>query len=216
MTSENIVTFKQIKDSMIAVADELERNRQYYNDLDSPLGDSDHGDSVCGSFKTVKDALLGQNIENDDIGELLKNAGKAIMFSGGGAMGPLYGSAFIEAGKAVSGKNEISFQDFVNMWEAFLDAMGKRGEKVGEKTMYDTIHPAVSALKIAYSEGKDLSQACEMVIEAARKGMESTKDMIALRGRSSRLGERTIGHIDPGAASMFTVVSTFFNAVRNS
>ena len=76
------------------------------------------------------------------------------MLSGGGAMGPLYGSAFIEAGKVVSGKSVISYDDFVNMWVAFLGAIGKRGEKVGEKTMYDTIRPAIDALESAYSEGK--------------------------------------------------------------
>lgn len=214
MSIENKITFNQIKESIIAVSIELDKNRQYYNDLDSPLGDSDHGDSVCSSFKTVKGTLLDYSNENDDIGEFLKNVGKAIMFSGGGAMGPLYGSAFIEAGKVVSGKSVISYHDFVKMWVAFLGAMGKRGEKVGEKTMYDTISPAIGALEAAYSEGKSLEEAIDLVDKAAKLGMESTKEMIALRGRSSRLGERSIGHIDPGAASMYTIISTFFNIIK--
>ena len=214
MTNENKITFNNIKDALIAVADELEKNRQYYNDLDSPLGDSDHGDSVCSSFKTIKGILLECSIANDDIGELLKNVGKTILLSGGGAMGPLFGSAFIDAGKAVSGKSVIFYNDFIQMWVAFLGAIGKRGEKVGEKTMYDTIRPAIDALELAYSEGKTLAEACESVDKAAKIGMESTKDMIALRGRSSRLGERTIGHIDPGSASMYTIISTFFITIK--
>jgi dihydroxyacetone kinase-like protein len=214
MTNENKITFSNIKESLIAVTEELEKNRQYYNDLDSPLGDSDHGDSVCGSFKTIKGILLECSIENDDIGVLLKNVGKTILLSGGGAMGPLFGSAFIDAGKAVSGKSIIFYHDFVQMWIAFLGAIGKRGEKVGEKTMYDTIRPAIDTLELAYSEGKTLTEACELVVKAAKIGMQSTKDMIALRGRSSRLGERTIGHIDPGSASMYTLVSTFFNTIK--
>ena len=215
MSTPNEITYNQIKEAIINISDELNKNRQYYNDLDSPLGDSDHGDSVCGSFKMVKQILLDHKSKNDDIGELMISAGKAIMLSGGGAMGPLYGSAFMGAGSTVKGKGMISYNDLVNMWIAFLDAIGKRGEKVGEKTMYDTIHPAVGALKTAYSEGKSMEDAFKLVDDAAKQGMESTKEMIALRGRSSRLGERTIGHIDPGAASMFTVISTFFNSINH-
>ena len=216
MIMENKINFELIKDALNSVSEELEKNRQYYNDLDSPLGDSDHGDSVCGAFKTVKSTILQSVSGNNDIGELLKNVGRAIMLSGGGAMGPLYGSAFIDAGKSIAGKSVIFFEDLVKMWDAFLSAMGKRGEKVGEKTMYDTIYPAVGALKSAYSEGKSLKEACDLVDSAAKYGMESTKDMLSQRGRSSRLGERTIGHIDPGSASMYTVISTFFKTIRNS
>lgn len=214
MNKDTTITFNQIKKAIIAVSDELEKNRQYYNDLDAPLGDSDHGDSVCSSFKTVK-GTLQQLVDGDnDIGELLKTIGKAILFSGGGAMGPLYGSAFIEAGKTVSGKSVIDYEDFIQLWVAFLEAMGKRGEKVGEKTMYDTIRPAVDMLQSAYSEGKTFAEALSLADKAAKDGMESTKNMIALRGRSSRLGERTLGHIDPGAASMYTVIAKFFDTVK--
>lgn len=99
------------------------------------------------------------------------------------------------------------------MWVAFVGGIGKRGEKVGEKTMYDAIRPAIDALEAAYAEGKSLKEACVLVDIAAKAGMNATKDMLALRGRSSRLGERSLGHIDPGAASMYTVISTFFKFV---
>jgi phosphoenolpyruvate---glycerone phosphotransferase subunit DhaL len=213
---ETQITFDKIKEAIIAIAGELNKNRQYYNDLDSPLGDSDHGDSVCSAFKTVKETLNNLNNEDKDIGFLLKTVGKAIIFSGGGAMGPLYGSAFMEAGKAVSSKSSLSYADLVEMWNAFLSAMGKRNEKVGEKTMYDTISPAFEALKSAYSSGVPLKEAVGLVNDAAKCGMESTRNMIALRGRSSRLGERALGHIDPGAASMYAVISTFFCTIENS
>lgn len=207
------ITFKKIKDAIINVANELEKNRQYYNDLDTPIGDSDHGDSICSTFKMVKEALVNYGQDKEDIGDLLKTTGRELMFSGGAAMGPLYGSAFMEAGKVVSGKREIAYDDLVKIWVAFVSAICKRGEKVGEKTMYDTIRPAIDALEKAYSEGKSLKETSNLVDIAAKNGMNATKDMIALRGRSSRLGDRTLGHIDPGAASMYTVISSFFKSI---
>jgi dihydroxyacetone kinase-like protein len=210
---EEKITFKQIKNAMMAIVDELNDKRQYFNDLDSPIGDSDHGDSVCSAFAKVKEVILNYDKDKKDIGDLLMNIGKAIIFSGGAAMGPLYGSAFNEAGKVLSGKNEIDYNDLVNMWTGFISGIGKRGEKIGEKTMYDTIYPAVEALKKAHSDDIPLNQAIGLVVKAAENGMNSTKNMIAARGRSSRLGERTIGHIDPGSASMNAIIYAFFQNI---
>lgn len=208
------ITFKQIKDAVINIADELEKNRQYYNDLDSPIGDSDHGDSICSTFKLVKDTLEKYDYKKEDIGDLLKATGKELLFSGGAAMGPLYGSAFMEAGQSVLGKREINYDELVKIWKAFLSAIKNRGSvETGEKTMYDTISPAVEALEKAYYNGKSLVEASTLVEIAAKDGMNATKDMISKKGRSSRLGERTLGHIDPGAASMYTVISTFFQSI---
>jgi phosphoenolpyruvate---glycerone phosphotransferase subunit DhaL len=207
------ISFDRVRDALVAAADELAKNRQYYNDLDSPIGDSDHGDSVCEAFKLVKEAAAGAS-GSDDIGELLKAAGKAITFSGGAAMGPLYGTAFMDAGKAVAGLRQLSYEGLVHLWEAFAAGIARRGgAKTGEKTMYDTIRPAVDALEAAFAAGTPMPEACASVIAAAEKGMSSTREMLSLRGRSSRLGERSRGHIDPGSASMFTVISVFFRAI---
>ena len=212
----DIITFNQVKDAIINIADKLERNRQYYNDLDSPIGDSDHGDSICSTFRIIKKTLISydKGTDNKDIGVLLKNMGRELLFTGGAAMGPLYGSAFMEAGKILLGKSEMHYGDLVKMWVAFADAISKRGGvKIGEKTMYDTIKPATNAIEEAYSVGKSLKESCKLTIDAAEKGMNSTKDMISIRGRSSRMGKRTIGHIDPGSASMYTIISTFFESI---
>ncbi len=212
---EKEISFSRIRDAVVAVADELNRNRQYYNDLDSPIGDSDHGDSVCEAFKMVKEVAVRNDQGNEDIGGLLKAAGRAIIFSGGAAMGPLYGTAFTEAGKAVAGKARLSYEDLVKMWSAFVEGIARRGGvKLGEKTMYDTIRPAIDALESAFAGGKPLAEACGLTIQAAQAGMDSTKDMLSQRGRSSRLGERSLGHIDPGSASMNTVISVFFKALQ--
>ncbi|MFW6001675.1 MAG: dihydroxyacetone kinase subunit DhaL [Halanaerobium sp.] len=210
--AENI-SVEKIKKALIKVADKLKEERRYFNKLDAPIGDSDHGDSVSKAFQKVKEIIVDSEA---DIGKLLKDAGFSISSLGGGAMGPLYGTAFMEAGRAVSGKNSITYQELVDMWLNFAEGIQKRGEvKLGDKTMYDTIKPAVDELEKAYKNEKNLEEAVKLTIEAAEKGMNSTKDMLSKKGRSSRLGKRTKGHIDPGAASMYTIISTFFKEIIN-
>jgi dihydroxyacetone kinase-like protein len=211
---EEAIPFVRVREALVAVADELAKNRQYYNDLDSPIGDSDHGDSVCAAFKMVKEVAAGSPAGHEDIGELLKAVGSAITFSGGAAMGPLYGTAFTDAGKAAAGMTTLSYGDLVKVWGAFTEGIARRGGvKRGEKTMYDTIRPAIDTLESAFASGTPMSEACRLVVAAAEAGMNSTREMLSLRGRSSRLGERSLGHIDPGSASMHTVLSVFFKVI---
>jgi dihydroxyacetone kinase-like protein len=213
MTMEKI-PFERIKEAFSRVVENLEKNRQYLNDLDSPIGDSDHGESVCNAFQKVKEAVDKFPADRRDIGALLQEAGKAIIFSGGAAMGPLYGTAFMDAGKAVAGKEELNREDLLAMWKAFAQGIQRRGQvQLGEKTMYDTIYPSLQAMEKAFSEGKGLQEMLQEAIKAAKAGMESTKDMLSKRGRSSRLGERSIGHIDPGAASSYFIIEAFFGSL---
>ncbi|MEN3186207.1 MAG: dihydroxyacetone kinase subunit DhaL [Atribacterota bacterium] len=208
------VSFERVKMAFVRILEELEKNRQYLNDLDAPIGDSDHGDSVTNAFRKVKEAVDKYPEGDRDIGKLLQEVGKSIIFSGGAAMGPLYGTAFMDAGKVVSGKPELTPQDVVTMWEAFAGGIARRGNaKMGEKTMYDTIYPMVESLKASLAAGEGFEEMITRAIERARQGMESTKDMLSLRGRSSRLGERSIGHIDPGAASSFIVIKAFLETL---
>ena len=204
---DDTISFNTIKKSFTAILNRLEENRQYLNDLDSPIGDSDHGESVTAAFKKVKEAVDAYPADQNDIGNLLQSIGKSIIFSGGAAMGPLYGTAFMDAGTAICGKSVLTREDLVALMLAFAHGIERRGKvKIGEKTMYDTIYPTAEALKKAFDEGKSLSEMVHAGIAAAKQGMESTKDMISLRGRSSRLGERSIGHIDPGAASSYFII----------
>lgn len=208
------IPFETVKKAFSRILEELEKNRQYLNDLDAPIGDSDHGESVTNAFRKVKEAVDRYPEGNRDIGKLLQEVGKSIIFSGGAAMGPLYGTAFMDAGKVVDGKSELTPQDVVAMWEAFAGGIARRGQaKVGEKTMYDTIYPMVESLKASLAKGESFEEMLTGAIEAARQGMEATKNMLSLRGRSSRLGERSIGHIDPGAASSFIVVKAFLETL---
>ncbi|HPU08750.1 MAG TPA: DAK2 domain-containing protein, partial [Candidatus Atribacteria bacterium] len=152
-----VIPFEKIKIAFSRIEESLEKHRQYLNDLDSPIGDSDHGESVCSAFRKVKEVVDKFPEEKRDIGELLQTVGKSIVLSGGAAMGPLYGTAFMDAGKAVAGKEELSPSDLVKMWEAFAGGIKRRGQvELGDKTMYDAIYPSFLALQKAYEEGKSL------------------------------------------------------------
>lgn len=209
---EQNVSFEHVRDALKAGATALIEKRQYFNDLDSQIGDSDHGDTIAYTFEKVLQTLDSYDSSERDIGDLLTKIGRGVTLSGGAAMGPLYGSGFTEAGKSVAGERELRFDQVVKLWTAFASGIERRGGvKRGEKTMYDAVMPSVDAIQAAEAQGTSFGEACERTIEAAREGMESTKELESQRGRSSRLGTRSIGHIDPGAASMFEFISAFFS-----
>jgi dihydroxyacetone kinase-like protein len=211
------VTFSAVKTAILKVIGELEKKREYFNDLDAPIGDSDHGDSIVSTFSLVAKAVEGYDSAPNDIGGLLACVGKAIIMGGGASMGPLYGTAFMDAGKSAAGKTELDYDDFTALWEAFVEGIRRRGNvKPGEKTMFDTIVPAVTVLAEQRKKGTPLKEAIPLVVKAAEGGMNATKDMLATRGRSSRLGDRSRGHIDPGAASMCCLVANFFGSIASS
>jgi dihydroxyacetone kinase-like protein len=202
-----------ILESLKLGVSELLANRQYFNDLDTPIGDSDHGDSIYATFSVVAKTIDEFNFE-DDLGKLFDSVGKAIIFSGGAAMGPLYGTAFMDSSKAIEGKHQLNKEDFLNLWSAFKGGIERRGKvKVGEKTMFDTISPFVDAIKESVDSNDDFEVLVQKSVEAAKEGMEGTKDMESHRGRSSRLGKRSIGHLDPGSASMFLLLKTFMENI---
>jgi len=208
------IPFARWREAFTHILENLEKHREYLNDLDAPIGDSDHGESVCRAFAKVKEAVDAFPKESEDIGALLATVGKTILFSGGAAMGPLYGTAFLDAGKVAQGKSSLTLHEFSEVFAAFVEGVRRRGQAApGDKTMYDTLLPTLKALKRAQEEGKSFREALEEAIAAAREGMESTKEMLAKRGRSSRLGERSIGHIDPGAASSYFIIEAWFRSL---
>jgi dihydroxyacetone kinase-like protein len=204
-----------VKTAILKVIEELEKQRGYFNDLDSPIGDSDHGDSIASTFSLVQKVVEDFNLDTGSIGMLFNGIGRAIVMGGGASMGPLYGTAFMDAGKSAGDKKELNYEEFVALWEAFVEGIRRRGNvKPGEKTMYDTIFPAVQVLSEQFKKGTALKDAIPLVIKAAEDGMNSTRDMLAARGRSSRLGERSRGHVDPGSASMNCLILNFFTVIQ--
>lgn len=181
------------------IADKIIANKDFLTELDREIGDSDHGINLSRGFTAVLEKV---NKDEQDIGVSLKKAGMTLLSTVGGASGPLYGTAYMEAAKVLSGKTELNAQDFLAALDAAIAGIQKRGKAVkGEKTMLDAIIPAREAYAHELDNNASLINALEAAIKAAREGVEYTKTIIATKGRASYLGERSIGHQDPGATS---------------
>ena len=178
----------------------IESNRSYLSDLDREIGDGDHGINMDRGFKEVmkkKDVLA-----TADLSGVLKTTGMTLAFKVGGASGPLYGTGFMKAADVAKGKEELSLQDLPGLLEACIAGIQMRGKaERGEKTILDTLIPAKEALVKAIEAGMDTKEAFQKMLKAGEKGAEYTKIIKATKGRASYLGDRSIGHMDPGAAS---------------
>jgi len=185
----------------------LHENRDYLTQLDSAIGDADHGINMDRGFKAVNDKLPG--VAGMDIGSMLKTVGTTLVSTVGGASGPLYGTAFLRAGMATSGKHELYEADVIVMLEAAFEGIKARGKaQPGEKTIVDALAPALAAAKEAEAQNLGLSELLRRASSAAETGMKGTIPMLATKGRASYLGERSIGHQDPGATSSWLILKT--------
>ena len=189
------------------MADVIHENKEYLTDLDSAIGDADHGINMERGFKAILKKL--PSVEDKDAGTILKTAGMALVSSVGGAAGPLYGTAFMQAGMAIAGKYELEAEDLLAILDAALKGVIMRGRaNLDDKTMVDAITPAVNAIREALGNGAGTVEALEQAAAAAEKGMKDTIPMLAKKGRASYLGERSIGHQDPGATSSYLLINT--------
>ncbi|MBV9231566.1 MAG: dihydroxyacetone kinase subunit L [Chloroflexi bacterium] len=187
------------------VADVLHENAAYLTQLDSDIGDADHGNNMDRGFRTVREKFT--TMASSDISAILKTVGTTLVSTVGGASGPLYGTAFLRAGLAVANKEVLTTADVIVMLEAFLGGVIARGKaRTGEKTMVDALTPAVAAAKQAQAEGASLADITARASAAAEEGMNATTPMLATKGRASYLGERSIGHQDPGATSSWLML----------
>ena len=183
---------------------DVDEQKLFLTELDNVIGDGDHGINLARGFDAV-DAVMG-TFEGKDIGAIMKAIGMKLVSTVGGASGPLYGTAFMKAGAYLNGKTEMNMDDFIGMLEVAIDGIMKRGQAVkGENTMLDAMIPALDAMKESYGADGDAKKALDAGVAAAEEGIEYTKTIIATKGRASYLGERSIGHQDPGATS-FTLM----------
>jgi dihydroxyacetone kinase-like protein len=190
----------------------LHQNKGYLTDLDSAIGDADHGINMDRGFQSVIQKI--PEWQGADIGGILKSAGMALMSSVGGASGPLYGTFFMRAGMAAASLQELSDGDLLKMLSAGVEGVRQRGRpELGDKTMYDALAPALVALSSSLGEGENVTTALGKAVSAAEAGMQATIPMQARKGRASYLGERSIGHQDPGATSTYLILKALFEAV---
>ena len=182
----------------LAAADVSEQ-RDYLVDLDRAIGDGDHGENMDRGFKAAVEAL-GQ-AEPASVAEVLKTVAKTLMSTVGGAAGPLYGTAFLRASKA-AGDGELDGAGVAAVIAGALDGIQARGKATtGEKTMVDAWTPALDAARAAAESGADAVATLQAAATAAEAGAAATEPLRATKGRASYLGERSIGHLDPGAVS---------------
>lgn len=178
-------------------------NREYLTQLDSAIGDADHGVNMDRGFRAVMDKLPG--VADKDISTILKTAGMTLVSTVGGAGGPLYGTLFLQAGTATAGKTELTTADVLAMFDAAVKGVVMRGKaNLNDKTMVDALTPAVEALR-AHVDA-DLETAMKAAVDAAEEGMKATIPLVARKGRASYLGERSAGHQDPGATSSYLLL----------
>jgi dihydroxyacetone kinase-like protein len=184
-------------------------NKEKLTELDSAIGDADHGINMDRGMTAVLKAL-----EGDTPAALLKKTGTTLVSTVGGASGPLYGTAFLRMATAAGDARDIDVEGFAKILRAGLDGVIARGKaEIGDKTMVDALAPAVDALDTAVAGGAPLEAALQAAFQAAQQGQDGTIPMVARKGRASYLGERSAGHQDPGATSVTLLITAAVTAL---
>jgi len=198
---------------MTEVASAVEAEAGHLTQLDSAIGDGDHGVNMTRGFRAVVEALDGQ-ADSEPPGRQLIVAGKTLVSTVGGASGPLWGLALRRAGRALGDSPDVDGAGLVQALDAALAAVVELGAaEPGDKTMVDALGPAIEALRERLAAGEELETALEEAAEAAEAGARATTPMQARKGRASYLGERSVGHQDPGATSTALIVRALGRAV---
>ena len=180
--------------------------------MDAAIGDADHGANSARGFAEVRGRLL--DVAEQDIGTILKTTSLTLSLKMGGASGLLYANFFMNAAEVAGAKEMIDLAELTEMFESGISGIYQRGRaEIGDKTMIDAWMPAYRALQIAAAEQRTISQALQECADAAQKGMLATVSLHAKKGRASYLGERNIGHQDPGATSTYLMLETFRQVV---
>ncbi|MGV0741805.1 dihydroxyacetone kinase subunit DhaL [Mycolicibacterium sp. XJ870] len=188
-------------------------NAQHLSDLDAAIGDADHGINMDRGMSAVV-AALDESTPGDMAG-LCKQVGMTLVKSVGGASGPLYGTFFLRMAPALGSGDAASATDFAKALRAGVDGVVQRGRaEAGDKTMFDALAPALDALDTALSSDADLAAGLAAATTAAEKGRDATESMLARKGRASYLGQRSVGHIDPGATSAALLIAAAATVVR--
>lgn len=195
----------------------IEENKNYLCKLDRKIGDGDHGVTMSIGWRAVRKELDGALQQEKDPVKLNVAVGKTFLNAVGSSVGPLYATGFLRGAKALRGADEISENALVEYWDAFCSGVKERGgAEVGDKTMVDTLEPARISLVKQFEKTGDIENAFSLAVKEAEKGMKSTINLLSQKGRSSRLGERSIGNQDPGATSAYLLLETFWNTLKRN
>lgn len=204
---------KDGKSILLAMVKAIQENKDYLAEVDGLIGDGDHGMNMNKGFTVFETRFKDKAFSfSEGLGEL----GNILFSEIGGSMGPIYGTILMDMSETGEELEEIALNDLADMLAAGLEGLQSIVEaKVGDKTLVDTLSPAVDALKKGAEEGKDFAETLEQMKQAAEKGKDSTKNLAAKFGRSSRLGERSRGVLDAGATSCCIILTAMADAIIN-
>lgn len=207
------LTLKEVLYIFEKIENKITLNKQFLTDLDAAIGDGDHGINLSKGFRVAKEKI--ENVDFKDWGEILKTVGMAIVSNVGGASGPLYGTAFMKASMLGKGKTEITLLDYRDILQASIDGVKMRGKgEEGDKTMLDALIPAYNELCKGIENNTSILETLQNSVVAAKNGVDYTKLIAAKKGRASYLGDRSIGHQDPGATSSSMILEVIFETVK--
>ena len=211
MTAEAI-TVAQCAAWIREFVDLVAKQKDLLTELDAAIGDADHGINMERGMRAVCAKL--EETAPAEADQLFKLVGMTLVSNVGGASGPLYGTFFLRLGAACGSRQQLSLEEYAKAWRAGIEGLVGRGRpELGDKTMFDSLHPALSALDAALAAGEPAHGAFSAAWKAAQEGRDATIPMVARKGRASYLGERSSGHQDPGATSaslMFEAAAAVF------
>lgn len=191
----------------------IQENKEYLSEIDGRIGDGDHGINMNKGFSIFEERIRDRDVAfSDGLGEL----GEILLTEIGGSMGPIYGTIFCGMAERCEGAEKIDLTLYAEMLCRGLEDLSEIIEaKVGDKTIVDTLAPAVEAVERSVNQGEPIDRAMASMISAAEQGKESTRDMVARVGRSSRLGERSKGVLDAGAVSCFLIIEAMGQGIQD-
>lgn len=201
------LTKQQVVDWLMRCGEVFSRERDFLTQLDTEIGDADHGLNMNRGFNKVVEKL--PSVADKDIGFILKNTGMTLLSSVGGASGPLFGTFFIRAAQAANAKQSLDLTELHQVMQEGVEGVVMRGKaEPGDKTMCDVWWPVVESLGQSAQQNLSVAEALQRADDSAERAVESTITMQARKGRASYLGERSIGHQDPGATSVMLMMKT--------
>lgn len=191
----------------------MQTNAAYLTQLDEAIGDGDHGWNMALGFQKIQEQFQTMAASTPDL--LLRTAGMTLVTTVSGASGPLYGAAFIAAGMEARTNSDLNLVNLARMVQAAEEALVRRGRcRLGDKTIFDVLHPASQALADSAEKNLDLLTGLEAAVVAAKRGMESTVPLVARRGLAMQYGSASVGHQDPGATSCYLLFESLYKTVR--
>lgn len=198
-------------DILMNIVDSIASNKDYLSTIDGQIGDGDHGINMNKGFQLCAKKVAGRDLSLADGFIIL---GETLLEEIGGSMGPLYGMFFKALGDAIRDSDFITKESFLNMIKKGANEICNIGNaKEGDKTMLDTLLPAIRAYEKCLRENGDFNKCLTEMKKAAKQGCDNTKNMVAKIGRASRLGERSRGHIDAGAASCYIILESMISSM---